>query len=154
MQQATELSAHFARVKSVFAEGDLQRIAATLASIRQGLALVGNVPEFRGGSAKLAVGCASFPAVGSINFSAEQLPSDDHNSFLGLLSVSGACVHDCSNCDYLILCMYLICTVHADLGTIAIAAVTAIEYCATSWPCFANSRYTALLRLWRSASMR
>lgn len=57
LQQATELSAHFARVKSVFAEGDLQRIAATLASIRQGLALVGNVPEFRGGSAKLAVRC-------------------------------------------------------------------------------------------------
>lgn len=55
LQQATELSAHFARVKSVFAEGDLQRIAATLASIRQGLALVGNVPEFRGGSARLAV---------------------------------------------------------------------------------------------------
>ncbi|CAL5221832.1 g4090 [Coccomyxa viridis] len=54
LQQATELSAHFARIKSVFAEGDLQRIAATLASIRQGLALVGNVPEFRGGSAKLA----------------------------------------------------------------------------------------------------
>lgn len=44
----------------MFAEGDLQRIAATLASIRQGLALVGNVPEFRGGSAKLAVRCA-FP---------------------------------------------------------------------------------------------
>ena len=57
LQQATELSAHFARVKSVFAEGDLQRIAATLASIRQGLALVGDVPEFRGGSAKLAVRC-------------------------------------------------------------------------------------------------
>lgn len=55
LQQATELSAHFARVKSVFAEGDLQRIAATLASIRQGLALVGNVPEFRGGSGRLEV---------------------------------------------------------------------------------------------------
>jgi len=55
LQQATELSAHFARVKSVFAEGDLQGIAATLASIRQGLALVGNVPEFRGGSGRLEV---------------------------------------------------------------------------------------------------
>ena len=42
-------------VKAVFAEGDLQRIAATLASIRQGLALVGNVPEFHGGAARLAV---------------------------------------------------------------------------------------------------
>ena len=54
-QEATELSAHFARVESVFAEGDLQRIAATLASIRQGLALVGDVPEFKGGAARLEV---------------------------------------------------------------------------------------------------
>ena len=72
VQQATELSAHFARVKSVFAEGDLQRIAATLASIRQGLALVGNVPEFRGSSAKLAVRC-SLPSVWLATF--VQLPS-------------------------------------------------------------------------------
>ncbi len=54
-QEATELSAHFARVEAVFAEGDLQRIAATLASIRQGLALVGDVPEFKGGAARLEV---------------------------------------------------------------------------------------------------
>ena len=67
LQQATELSAHFARVKSVFAEGDLQRIAAMLASIRQGLALVGNVPEFRGGSGRLEVRnplpCSNFVGV-------------------------------------------------------------------------------------------
>jgi hypothetical protein len=54
-QEATELSAHFARVESVFAEGDLRRITATLSSIRQGLALVGDVPEFRGGAARLQV---------------------------------------------------------------------------------------------------
>lgn len=54
-QEATELSAHFARVESVFADGDLQRIASTLSSIRQGLALVGDVPEFKGGGARLQV---------------------------------------------------------------------------------------------------
>ncbi|EIE19328.1 hypothetical protein COCSUDRAFT_67854 [Coccomyxa subellipsoidea C-169] len=53
LKEATELSAHFTQVEAVFAEGDLQRIAATLASIRQGLALVGDVPEFKGGAARL-----------------------------------------------------------------------------------------------------
>ncbi|KAK9915106.1 hypothetical protein WJX75_004782 [Coccomyxa subellipsoidea] len=53
LKEATELSAHFAQVEAVFAEGDLQRIAATLDSIRQGLALVGDVPEFKGGAARL-----------------------------------------------------------------------------------------------------
>ena len=43
------------QVEAVFAEGDLQRIAATLDSIRQGLALVGDVPEFKGGAARLNV---------------------------------------------------------------------------------------------------
>ena len=54
-QEATELSALFARVEVVFASGDLQRMAATLASIGRGLALVGAVPEFKGGRARLAV---------------------------------------------------------------------------------------------------
>jgi len=54
-QEATELSAHFAQVEAVFAEGDLLRIAATLASIRQGLALVGDVPEFKEGAQRLRV---------------------------------------------------------------------------------------------------
>jgi hypothetical protein len=58
-QEATELSAHFARVESVFADGDLQRIASTLSSIRQGLALVGDVPEFKGGAARLQVSLPS-----------------------------------------------------------------------------------------------
>lgn len=58
LQEATELSAHFAQVEAVFAEGDLQRIAATLDSIRQGLALVGDVPEFKGGAARLKVRAA------------------------------------------------------------------------------------------------
>ena len=49
-QEATELSAQFARVEGVFAEGDAHRIAAALAGIRRGLALVGDVPEFRGGA--------------------------------------------------------------------------------------------------------
>jgi len=54
-QEATELSALFGRVEAVFGGGDLPRMAATLASIRRGLALVGAVPEFRGGAARLAV---------------------------------------------------------------------------------------------------
>ena len=54
-QEATELSALFARVEVVFASGDLQRMAATLASIWRGLALVGAVPEFKGGRVRLAV---------------------------------------------------------------------------------------------------
>ena len=55
LQEATELSVHFAQVEAVFAKLDLQRIAATLDSIRQGLALVGDVPEFKGGAARLEV---------------------------------------------------------------------------------------------------
>ncbi|KAK9845796.1 hypothetical protein WJX81_002638 [Elliptochloris bilobata] len=55
LKEATELSALFARVEVVFAGGDLQRMAATLASIRHGLALVGAVPEFKGGRARLAL---------------------------------------------------------------------------------------------------
>ena len=54
-QEATELSALFGRVEAVFGGGDLPRMAATLASIRRGLALVGAVPEFKGGAARLAV---------------------------------------------------------------------------------------------------
>lgn len=57
MQEATELSAHFARVEGVFAEGDLPRISATLASIRQGLSLVGDVPEFAGAPERLQARC-------------------------------------------------------------------------------------------------
>ncbi|KAK9917896.1 hypothetical protein WJX75_009345 [Coccomyxa subellipsoidea] len=53
LKEATELSVHFAQVEAVFAKLDLQRIAATLDSIRQGLALVGDVPEFKGGAARL-----------------------------------------------------------------------------------------------------
>lgn len=66
----------------MFAEGDLQRIAATLASIRQGLALVGNVPEFRGGSAKLAV-CCPFPCIESEqNSTIHELPYQSYHMFL------------------------------------------------------------------------
>ena len=55
-QEATELSAQFARVEGVFAEGDVHRISAALAGICRGLALVGDVPEFRGGPERLQVG--------------------------------------------------------------------------------------------------
>ena len=55
-QEATELSAQFARVEGVFAEGDVHRISGALAGIRRGLALVGDVPEFRGGPERLKVG--------------------------------------------------------------------------------------------------
>ena len=69
-QEATELSALFARVEVVFASGDLQRMAATLASIRRGLALVGAVPEFKGGRARLAVRAPPFLRSGSLHFNA------------------------------------------------------------------------------------
>lgn len=60
-QEATELSAHLARVEAVFAEGDLPRIAQLLASIRAGLALVGDVPEFAGAPQRLQVRAMPMP---------------------------------------------------------------------------------------------
>ncbi|CAD7701533.1 unnamed protein product [Ostreobium quekettii] len=53
LQEATELSELFARVDSIFAAGDVTAMANTLATMRRGLDLVGDVPEFRGGRQKL-----------------------------------------------------------------------------------------------------
>lgn len=49
LQEATELSALFARMEDVFAAEDLPRAAATLATMRRSLALVAGVPEFSSG---------------------------------------------------------------------------------------------------------
>ena len=46
----------FQRVDSVFASGNLQRVATMLATMRRGLTLVGNIPEFEGGEFRLQVG--------------------------------------------------------------------------------------------------
>ena len=55
-QEATELSALFLRVETVFAGGDVPAIADTLATMRRSLLLVGDVPEFKGGMERLEVG--------------------------------------------------------------------------------------------------
>ena len=56
MQEATDLADMFQRVDSVFASGNLQRVATMLATMRRGLVLVGNIPEFEGGEVRLQVG--------------------------------------------------------------------------------------------------
>lgn len=53
VQEATELADLFQKVDSVFASGNLQRIASLLATMRRSLTLVGSVPEFRGAREKL-----------------------------------------------------------------------------------------------------
>ena len=55
LQEATELSALFLRVETVFAGGDVPAIAETLATMRRSLLLVGDVPEFKGGMERLEV---------------------------------------------------------------------------------------------------
>ena len=54
-QEATELSALFLRVETVFAGGDVPAIADMLATMRRSLLLVGDVPEFKGGMERLEV---------------------------------------------------------------------------------------------------
>ena len=54
-QEATELSALFLRVETVFAGGDVPAIAEMLATMRRSLLLVGDVPEFKGGMERLEV---------------------------------------------------------------------------------------------------
>jgi len=53
LKEATELSGMFRRVEEVLALGDLPRVAELLASMAASLAIVGDVPEFRGGRARL-----------------------------------------------------------------------------------------------------
>ena len=55
VQEATELSALFLRVETVFAGGDVPAIAEMLATMRRSLLLVGDVPEFKGGMERLEV---------------------------------------------------------------------------------------------------
>lgn len=60
-QEATELSQLFQSIEGAFANGDLQKVADMLATMRRSLKLVGNVPEFAGGLEKLQVTGNLFP---------------------------------------------------------------------------------------------
>ena len=53
LQEATELSQLFQSIEGAFAAGELQKIADMLATMRRSLKLVGNVPEFSGGTERL-----------------------------------------------------------------------------------------------------
>lgn len=56
-QDASELSDLWASVGPLFAEGDVQRIAIALGTMRRSVALMAHVPEFQGSAQRLAV-CA------------------------------------------------------------------------------------------------
>lgn len=45
----------FGKVDTTFASGNLENMAALLGTMRRGLALVGNVPEFEGGAERVQV---------------------------------------------------------------------------------------------------
>ncbi|GBF99960.1 hypothetical protein Rsub_12653, partial [Raphidocelis subcapitata] len=54
LREATELTGAFRQVEELFAAGDLPRVAELLRSMGRSLSLVGAVPEFREGRARLA----------------------------------------------------------------------------------------------------
>lgn len=54
LREAAELAGAFRRVEDAFAAGDFPRVAEILAAMARGLAVVGDVPEFREGKARLA----------------------------------------------------------------------------------------------------
>lgn len=56
IQEATELSDLFVKVDAVFAQGNVVEMAEVLSTMRRSLALVGDVPEFKGGKEKIKVG--------------------------------------------------------------------------------------------------
>ncbi|GMH45907.1 hypothetical protein BSKO_13870 [Bryopsis sp. KO-2023] len=55
LKEATDLSDLFARVDGVFAKGNVTDMAEVLSTMRRSLALVSDVPEFRGGNEKIKV---------------------------------------------------------------------------------------------------
>ena len=79
-QEATELSALFLRVETVFAGGDVPAIADTLATMRRSLLLVGDVPEFKGGMQRLEVWLGALPLTGLA------VPHRHHSYDLALIS--------------------------------------------------------------------
>lgn len=58
-KEATELSDLFVRVDDVFAQGNVVEMAEVLSTMRRSLALVGDVPEFKGGKEKVKVGSSA-----------------------------------------------------------------------------------------------
>ena len=54
LREAAELSGAFRRVEELFAAGDLPRVAELLRAMGRSLAVVGSVPEFKEGRARLA----------------------------------------------------------------------------------------------------
>ena len=77
-QDASELSELWASVGALFAEGDVNRIAAALATMRRSVSLVGHVPEFHGSTQRLAVSpslfqpCHAFAIAGCLRSGREE----------------------------------------------------------------------------------